>query len=182
MTVLTRRENRIAFAQGAWQTDEHLPAKQVPTRRFRNASRPEKSRSEPGKRRNDDAAGSTTHPPKCRQRPVSGQSDHEGPPFGIRAAAPVRKPRRTEARPLVELSDFQPAELAALGSALTADFSAVMPNCGPPVERKTPEPDRARPVSALQCSNCVGVGCQNGVARNLSGGPEQPVGTGSAHG
>jgi hypothetical protein len=34
-------------------------------------------------------------------------------------AAPVRRPRRSEARPLVELSDFQPAVLSDFGPALT---------------------------------------------------------------
>jgi hypothetical protein len=31
----------------------------------------------------------------------------------------VRRPRRTEARPLVDLSDFHPAELSDFGPALT---------------------------------------------------------------
>src|SRR5690242_17140276 len=35
------------------------------------------------------------------------------------AAALVRRPRRSEARPLVDLSDFQPAELSDFGPALT---------------------------------------------------------------
>ena len=35
------------------------------------------------------------------------------------AAAPVRRPRRSEARPLVDLSDFHPAELSDFRPALT---------------------------------------------------------------
>src|SRR5687767_13600301 len=35
----------------------------------------------------------------------------------------VRRPRRTEARPLAELSDFQPAEVSDFGPALTASAS-----------------------------------------------------------
>jgi hypothetical protein len=42
-------------------------------------------------------------------------------PNRVRAGvgAPVRRPRRTEARPLAELSDFEPAELSGSGPALT---------------------------------------------------------------
>jgi len=58
---------------------------------------------------------------------------HRGPSPPHPAVARVRRPRRTEARPLVDLSDFQAAELLDFGPALTnvtADATVILP-CAP---------------------------------------------------
>ena len=60
---------------------------------------------------------------RLRSTPASGMRWTRRIPNRARtgAAVPVRRPRRTEARPLADLSDFQSADLSDFRLALTND-------------------------------------------------------------